>query len=106
MNQWEVFVMDMGELAEGKDIETQHPHPQPRHAQVHLQARASAQVSSTWTSFPTSSRCASGRGQLSPAKFSIKVIEEIQRLPPQYLIIGEMQGRRWRRGASADFSGS
>ena len=25
-----------------------------------------------------------GRGQLNPAKFSIKVIEEIRRLPPQY----------------------
>jgi hypothetical protein len=25
-----------------------------------------------------------GRGQLSPAKFSIKVIEEIRRLPAKY----------------------
>jgi phenylphosphate carboxylase gamma subunit len=83
MNQWEVFVMDMKRAGRGQGYRDQHPHPQPRHAQVHLQARARAGVEHL-DKFPDQLQVRMGRGQLSPAKFSIKVIEEIRRLPPQY----------------------
>ena len=83
MNQWEVFVMDMAELAEGKDIEisirTLNPGKQ-KYTYKHVRA----QVSSSLDKFPDQLQVRMGRGQLSPAKFSIKVIEEIHRLPPQY----------------------
>ena len=83
MNQWEVFVMDMGELAEGKDIEISIRTLNPgMHKYTYKHVRA--QVSSTLDKFPDQLQVRMGRDQLSPAKFSIKVIEEIRRLPPQY----------------------
>jgi phenylphosphate carboxylase gamma subunit len=57
MNQWEVFVMDMSELAEGKDIEISIRTLNPgMHKYTYKHVRA--QVSSTSTSFRTSCRCA------------------------------------------------
>ena len=51
---------------------------------VYAYKHVRAQVSSTLDKFPDQLQVRMGRGQLSPAKFSIKVIEEIRRLPPQY----------------------
>lgn len=83
MNQWEVFVMDMSELAEGKDIEISIRTLNPgMHKYTYKHVRA--QVSSALDKFPDRLQVRMGRGQLSAAKFSIKVIEEIRRLPPQY----------------------
>jgi len=83
MNQWEVFVMDMNELAEGKDIEISIRTLNPG-LQKYTYKHVRAQVSSTLDKFPDQLQVRMGRGQLSSAKFSIKVIEEIRRLPPQY----------------------
>ena len=83
MNQWEVFVMDMSELAEGKDIEISIRTLNPGvHKYTYKHVRA--QVSSTLDRFPDQLQVRMGRGQLSSARFSIQVIEEIRRLPPQY----------------------
>lgn len=83
MNQWEVFVMDMSELTEGKDIQisirTLNPGKQ-KYTYKHVRA----QVSSTLDKFPDQLQVRMGRGQLSQSKFSIKVIEEIRRLPAKY----------------------
>jgi phenylphosphate carboxylase gamma subunit len=83
MNQWEVFVMDMAELAEGKDIEISIRTLNPG-VQKYTYKHVRAQVSSSLDKFPDKLQVRMGRGQLSAAKFSIKVIEEIRRLPPQY----------------------
>jgi phenylphosphate carboxylase gamma subunit len=83
MNQWEVFVMDMNELAEGKDLEISIRTLNPG-LQKYTYKHVRAQVSSTLDKFPDQLQVRMGRGQLSSAKFSIKVIEEIRRLPPQY----------------------
>jgi phenylphosphate carboxylase gamma subunit len=83
MNQWEVFVMDMAELAEGKDIEISIRTLNPgMHKYTYKHVRA--QVSSTLDKFPDQLQVRMGRGQLSQARFSIKVIEEIQRMPAKY----------------------
>lgn len=83
MNQWEVFVMDMAELAEGKDIEISIRTLNPgMHKYTYKHVRA--QVSSALDKFPDQLQVRMGRGQLSAAKFSIQVIEEIRRLPAKY----------------------
>jgi phenylphosphate carboxylase gamma subunit len=83
MNQWEVFVMDMGELPRARiSRSASAPSTPGMHKYTYKHVRA--QVSSTRDKFPDQLQVRMGRGQLSPAKFSIKVIEEIRRLPPQY----------------------
>lgn len=82
-NMWEVFVMDMSELAEGKDIELSI-RTLNQGKQKFTYQRVKCQVSPKQDKFPDSLQVRMGRGQLSPAKFSIKVIEEIQRLPAKY----------------------
>ena len=84
MNQWEVFVMDMSELAEGKDIELSIRTLNPGN-QKYTYKRVKAQVSTTLDKFADQLQVRLGRGQLSPARYSIKVIEEIQRMPAKYL---------------------
>ncbi len=83
MNQWEVFVMDMAELAEGKDlalsIRTLNPG---RHKYTYKHVRC--MVSADLDKHPDRLQVRMGRGQLSAAKFSIQVIEEIRRLPAKY----------------------
>ena len=83
MNQWEVFVMDMADLGQRKDlalsIRTLNPG---RHKYTYKHVRC--QVSSNPETHPDRLQVRMGRGQLSAAKFSIKVIEEIQRMPAKY----------------------
>lgn len=83
MNQWEVFVMDMSELAEGKDIELSIRTLNPG-LQKYTYKRVRAQVSASLDKFADQLQVRLGRGQLSPAKYSIKVIEELQRMPAKY----------------------
>lgn len=84
MNQWEVFVMDMSELAEGKDIELSIRTLNPG-LQKYTYKRVKVQVSSSLDKFADQLQVRLGRGQLSAARYSIKVIEEIQRMPAKYL---------------------
>lgn len=83
MNQWEVFVMDVAELAEGKDLELTIRTLNPG-LHKYTYKRVKAQVSSTLDKFADQLQVRLGRGQLSPARFSIKVIEEVERLPAKY----------------------
>ena len=83
MNQWEVFVMDMTELAEGKDLALSIRTLNPGHHKYtykHVKCRVSANPEQ----LPDRLQVRMGRGQLSAAKFSIQVIEEIQRMPAKY----------------------
>ncbi len=84
MNQWEVFVMDVAELAEGQDLELTI---RTLNAGIHKYTykRVKAQVSSDLRKFPDQLQVRLGRGQMSKSKFSIKVLGEVQRMPAKYL---------------------
>ncbi|MFH1873521.1 MAG: phenylphosphate carboxylase subunit gamma [Pseudomonadota bacterium] len=84
MNQWEVFVMDVAELVEGTDLELTIRTLNPG-LQKYTYKRVRAQVSTALDQFADQLQVRLGRGQLSKARFSIKVIEEIQRCPAKYL---------------------
>ncbi|MDP3514800.1 MAG: phenylphosphate carboxylase subunit gamma [Sulfuritalea sp.] len=84
MNQWEVFVMDVAELVEGTDLELTIRTLNPG-VQKYTYKRVRAQVSTALDQFADQLQVRLGRGQLSKARFSIKVIEEIQRCPAKYL---------------------
>ncbi len=84
MNQWEVFVTDVAELAEGTDLELTIRTLNPG-VQKYTYKRVRAQVSSAPDKFGDQLQVRLGRGQLSNARFSIKVIEEVQRCPAKYL---------------------
>lgn len=84
MNQWEVFVMNVAELAEGPELELTIRTLNPG-LHKYTYKRVKAQVSSAMDQFPDQLQVRLGRGQLSPARFSIKVIEEVQRCPAKYL---------------------
>ena len=84
MNQWEVFVMDVAELAEGQDLELTIRTLNPG-VQKYTYKRVRARVSTALDQFADQLQVRLGRGQLSKARFSIKVIEEIQRCPAKYL---------------------
>ncbi|MDT3672553.1 MAG: phenylphosphate carboxylase subunit gamma [Aromatoleum sp.] len=82
-NKWEVFVMDLGELAEGKELElTIRTLNDGLHKYTYQ--RAKVEVSAKLDQFPDSLQVRLGRGQLSDRKFSIRVIERVERLPAQY----------------------
>lgn len=82
-NMWEVFVMDMSELAEGKDLELSIRTLNPG-LQKYTYKRVKCQVSAKQDKFSDSLQVRMGRGQLSASKFSIKVLEEVERLPEKY----------------------
>ncbi|NMG75156.1 phenylphosphate carboxylase subunit gamma [Aromatoleum diolicum] len=83
-NQWEVFVMDLGELAEGKELELTIRTLNPGIHKYTYQ-RVKAEVSGTLDKFADRLQVRMGRGQLSDRKFSIRVIEQVQRMPARYL---------------------
>ncbi|MEW5891044.1 MAG: phenylphosphate carboxylase subunit gamma [Pseudomonadota bacterium] len=83
MNQWEVFVMDLAELAEGKELELTIRTLNPG-IHKYTYKRVRARVSAALDRFPDRLQVRMGRGQLSDRKFSIEVLEEIRRLPAKY----------------------
>jgi phenylphosphate carboxylase gamma subunit len=83
MNQWEVFVMDMSELAEGRNLELSIRTLNPGHHK-YTYKHVRCQVSANPEKLPDRLQVRMGRGQLNAAKFSIQVIEEIQRMPAKY----------------------
>lgn len=83
-NLWEVFVMDMSELAEGKELELTIRTLNPGNKKYTYQ-RVKAEVSSQLDKFSDALQVRLGRGQLSTQKFSIRVIDTVQRMPAHYL---------------------
>lgn len=83
MSQWEVFVADLNELPEGKDLElTIRTLEQGIHKFTYK--RAKVRVSPDLSALPDKLQVRYGRGQLAPQKFSVKVLEEVERLPAKY----------------------
>jgi len=74
----------VAELAEGTDLELTIRTLNPG-VQKYTYKRVRAQVSAAPDKFADQLQVRLGRGQLSQARFSIKVIEEIQRCPAKYL---------------------
>lgn len=83
MSQWEVFVMDLGELAEGKDLELTIRTLDPGIHKYTYQ-RAKVRVSSNVSELPDGLQVRFGRGQLAPQRYSIRVLEEVHRMPAKY----------------------
>ena len=83
MNQWEVFVNDIKELAEDADLELTI---RTLNAGIHKYTykRVRGQVSSDLKKHAAQLQVRLGRGQLSASRFSIKVLDEVQRLPEKY----------------------
>ena len=83
MSQWEVFVSDLAELPEGKDLELTIRTLDPG-IHKYTYKRAKVRVSTTLDALPDSLQVRYGRGQLAPQRFSVKVLEEVERLPAKY----------------------
>ena len=83
MNQWEVFVMSMDELAEDGELELTIRTLNPG-IHKYTYKRVRCQVSSNLEKHPDRLQVRMGRGQLSSAKYSIAVLGEVQRMPAKY----------------------
>jgi phenylphosphate carboxylase gamma subunit len=84
MNQWEVFVNDLSELAENKEIELSIRTLNPG-MHMYTYKRVKAKVSTTLDAYPDRLQVRLGRGQLSKNRYSIQVVEEVERCPAKYL---------------------
>jgi len=84
MSQWEVFVTAVSELAEDRDLELTIRTLDPG-IHKYTYKRVKAQVSASPDRHPDRLQVRLGRGQLSKSTFSIRVLEEIQRIPAKYL---------------------
>ncbi|MCB1983269.1 MAG: phenylphosphate carboxylase subunit gamma [Rhodoferax sp.] len=83
MSQWEVYVADLSELPEGRDLELTIRTLEPG-IHKYTYKRAKVRLSKTLDELPDQLQVRFGRGQLAPQRFSIRVIEEVQRLPAKY----------------------
>ena len=84
MNQWEVFVNDVKELAEDAELELTIRTLNPG-IHKYTYKRVRCQVSADLKKHADQLQVRLGRGQLSNSRFSIKVLGEVQRLPAKYL---------------------
>lgn len=84
MNQWEVFVSSEKELVEDTDLELTIRTLNPG-IHKYTYKRVRAQLSSDLKKHADQLQVRLGRGQLSQSRFSIKVMDEIRRLPAKYL---------------------
>lgn len=84
MNQWEVYVNDVKELAEDTDLELTIRTLNPG-IHKYTYKRVRAQLSSDLKKHADQLQVRLGRGQLSGSRFSIKVLGEVQRMPAKYL---------------------
>ena len=84
MNQWEVFVNDVKELAEDVELELTI---RTLNAGIHKYTykRVRCQVSADLKRHADQLQVRLGRGQLSGSRYSIKVLGEVQRMPAKYL---------------------
>jgi len=84
MNLWEVFVLDLGELPAGKDLELTIRTLNPG-IHKYTYKRVKCEVSGELDQYEDRLQVRFGRGQLSDKRFSIRVIEEVPRIPAKYL---------------------
>ncbi len=83
MNQWEVFVNDVKELAENSALELTIRSLNPG-IHKYTYRRVKCEVSSDLQKHADQLQVRLGRGQLSPSRFSIRVLGEVERLPAKY----------------------
>ncbi|HMM86650.1 MAG: phenylphosphate carboxylase subunit gamma [Gammaproteobacteria bacterium] len=83
MSQWEVFVSDLSELPEGRDVELTIRTLEPG-IHKYTYKRAKVRLSKSPDELPDRLQVRYGRGQLAPQRFSMHVLEEVQRLPAKY----------------------
>lgn len=84
MNQWEVFVSDLSELPEGKEVHLSiRTLNAGKHKYTYQHVRAA--VSNDLEKYEDRLQVRLGRGQLSDRRFSIRVLETVQRMPARYL---------------------
>lgn len=83
MNKWEVFVDDVGDLTKSEETELTIRTLNPGRSK-YTYIRARAKVSPDLEKYPDRLQVRLGRGQLSPAAFSVEVVEEVPRLPEKY----------------------
>ncbi|MBK9953942.1 MAG: phenylphosphate carboxylase subunit gamma [Rhodocyclaceae bacterium] len=84
MNQWEVFVNDVKELAEDTDLELTIRTLNPG-LHKFTYKRVKCQVSTNLKKHVDQLQVRLGRGQLSNNRFSIQVLDEVRRMPAKYL---------------------
>lgn len=84
MNQWEVFVNDVKELAEDAELELTLRTLNPG-IHKYTYKRVRCQLSADLKKHADQLQVRLGRGQPSSAKFSVKVLGEVQRMPAKYL---------------------
>ena len=84
MNQWEVYVNDVKELAEDAEIELTIRTLNPG-IHKYTYKRVRAQLSADLKKHADQLQVRLGRGQLINSRFSIKVLGEVQRMPAKYL---------------------
>lgn len=82
-HHWEVFVSHLDELAEGRDLELTIRTLDPG-IHKYTYKRAKVRVSALEQELPDSLQVRYGRGQLAPKRFSIRVLEDVERLPAKY----------------------
>ncbi len=84
MSQWEVFVNDVSELAEDRELELTVRTLEPG-IHKYTYRRVRAKVSAATETYPDQLQVRLGRGQLSPRRFSMHVLAEVPRIPAKYL---------------------
>jgi phenylphosphate carboxylase gamma subunit len=83
MSQWEVFVSDLSELPEGRDLELTIRTLEPG-IHKYTYKRAKVRLSTSLDELPDQLQVRFGRGQLAPQRYSIRVLEEVDRMPAKY----------------------
>ena len=84
MNQWEVYVNDVKELAEDSELELTIRTLNPgTHKFTYKRVRC--QLSRDTKKHPDQPQARLARGPPRNARFSIKVLGEVQRMPAKYL---------------------
>ena len=83
MSQWEVFVTELAELAEGRDLELTIRTLDPG-IHKYTYKRAKVRVSARADELPDGLQVRFGRGQLAPQRYSIRVLDEVHRMPAKY----------------------
>lgn len=83
MNQWEVYVADVQELVENAPLELTIRTLNPG-VRKFTYKRAKCQISANLERYPDRLQVRLGRGQLSDRRYSVEVLQDVERLPAKY----------------------